>query len=157
MPDPVVRPAWTVNLQPYRVWIEDDARAPDAETLRWAWVRLFDEPYPDHDTALDSWDGGDAEYFLHEKGRVACENYPGESAIYQLVTPGPDAVPVIPAEVWGLRNDADGEDEGYWMPNLNDTLPAMTYLVCFSESDARATADSMNDYHGLILRPVRIK
>lgn len=78
------------------------------------------------------------------------------------ITPVPDppvvpAAPPIPAEVWAFWCAADGDDDGYWLPNLYDSPAPMTHLVSFSEADARATADSFNDYHGLDCRPVRIK
>lgn len=77
-------PLWVKKALGRSVWQEDDARPPDAETLQEAWSRIFGEPYPAHETVLARHDGGDADYFLFPGGKVVCESYPGNDAIYQL-------------------------------------------------------------------------
>lgn len=79
-----MRPDWMKGLYDFRVWREDDAGAPDAESIVGAWTRIFGIPYPEEKTYLDSYDAGDATYYLHEKGRVRRLSYPGSSELYRI-------------------------------------------------------------------------
>ena len=72
-------PAWMDQL--VLLWAEDDACTPDAEPIRKAWERLFEEKFSEAKNE-SSYDAGDATFYLFSEGRVACLSYPGNSAIY---------------------------------------------------------------------------
>jgi hypothetical protein len=70
----------------HRVWQEDDARPPDAESLSEAWQRLYGEPLVLIGLTGCYLDWGDAD--VHRRGdRLAVSSYPGNSAIYERVKP----------------------------------------------------------------------
>lgn len=67
-----------------RLWVEDDARPPDAETYSQAWLRLFGEPVPEK--TLDKVDYGDHFYLLKPGGRILEHSCEG-SSIYEVLRP----------------------------------------------------------------------
>lgn len=72
------------------LWSEDDAMTSDREGFRAAWKRIFGVEWKS-DVVKERFDGGDADFILHENGRVACLSYPGNNEIrlYELEAPEP--------------------------------------------------------------------
>lgn len=67
-------PSWLTNS--CSLWEEDDALTPGRERIRAAWRRLFDEDL-DSLPIVDTYDGGDIIYFLHDNGRISVNSYEG--------------------------------------------------------------------------------
>lgn len=63
------------------LWQEDDAHPPDGEKLDAAWSRIFGDQTG---SPRNSFDGGDAFYYLYGSNRVAVESPCGD-AIYQYL------------------------------------------------------------------------
>lgn len=67
-------------------------------------------------------------------------------------------VPPLPAELWGLWNDCpEHPDGGNWVCSIDDAPHGDTFLVAFSEREAKFAAIHQNESYGLNCRPVRIK
>lgn len=83
-----------------------------------------------------------------------------DDAGYADAPPGPLAPPV-PAELWGLWNDASAavpSGQGrFWVPSIDDAPHGGTILVAMSEAEAVFAAIHQNESYGLNCRPVRIK
>lgn len=75
-----------------KLFVEDDARPPDAETLDQAYQRLFGVAF-DPKAALRSEDQGDGVEYLMPGGVVVWASYPGGSAIYGPTAPQAAAEP----------------------------------------------------------------
>jgi hypothetical protein len=86
-----------------RLFIEDDARPPDAETLGQAFYRLFGRALPNWNNKVEwteSWDGGDAFYAFNKINRIVVCWSPGESDIHKLIPGLEDFKPMI--ERWNM-------------------------------------------------------
>lgn len=70
------------------LWSEDDATVsdPDHERLEAAFQRLFGRVFS-RSEAVDGLDVGDAVFYLLPNDIVVCCSYPGNDAIYRLMTP----------------------------------------------------------------------
>jgi hypothetical protein len=64
------------------VWEEDDARPPDAESLRSAYLRLTGELLNYEQATLEV-DVGDCIFYAMPNGFAVRSSYPGNSAIYE--------------------------------------------------------------------------
>jgi hypothetical protein len=66
------------------IWEEDDATpgTEGHETLSMAWQRLFGEQF-DRAKALQTEDGGDADWLLMPNGKIVCSSFPGQTGIYE--------------------------------------------------------------------------
>lgn len=78
------RPDWLRNAR--RLWGEDDGGAGDRERLPEAWRRLFDEPLPGRNAAVDYFDNGDEGFALYAGGRIMRYGFDGD-AIYVAEAP----------------------------------------------------------------------
>lgn len=103
-------PAWTEHENLQEIWTEDECtrNRPRHETPREAWKRFFGEEMPQAQVMIDhtgecqdagypkgcscprreskavaTWDGGDADFYLFDTGRVYCASYDG-GYLYEL-------------------------------------------------------------------------
>lgn len=71
-----------------RLFVEDDARPPDAETIGQAFFRLFGRELPNWNSHewTHQWDGGDAFYAFNQPNRiVVCWSACHDSDIHRLL------------------------------------------------------------------------
>lgn len=123
--DVVELPLWVqaTNLA-NRKWVEDDARPPDAETLRDAFVRLYlaDRDPRGREEQLGVYDAGDCLYALfvlrdvdpqgdvRGKTYVVTSSFPGDSSIHEI--------PAAIVDLWAETNERlegifSGEEPSY--------------------------------------------
>lgn len=76
------KPIWM--KEPFSsVWTEDNSLPIGGETMRAAWFRMFGERLI-LSACLAEYDGGEADYYLMPRGRIAVMSYPGSNEIREL-------------------------------------------------------------------------
>lgn len=65
--------------------------------------------------------------------------------------------PEIPNELWMFWVGSDGKRPGHWVVSVDDAPGGQTYLVAFTEAEAKTAATYQEDTYECPCTPIRVK